>query len=76
VVVEAVDFVRQISTLLQAVEEQGQRITVARDGKPVAQIIPASPAVALPLYPHLKGAQLAEDAFAPVSSEEWPEDCR
>ena len=62
-----------LSTLLRIVEEEGEHIRIARNGKPVAELVP------LPrkrnifkINPKLK-AKCFGDPMAPCDPEDWPD---
>jgi prevent-host-death family protein len=67
----------QLSKLIAEVEKRGQPITICRNHKPVAALVPRR-AVADPLRqdPRLRGARFVGDPCAPVSAGDWPEDAR
>ena len=65
----------QLSRLVAAVETQGERIVLCRNGTPVADIVPHKKGGDANLHPdpELLGAQFLQDPTAPLSSEDWPE---
>lgn len=71
------DVLRHFSELLKAVEEQGERIQIHRDGKPIAELVPVRPTRA-PLQPHSELSQVLfhQSPALPLTEEEWPEECR
>jgi len=61
-----------LSKLLQKVEEEGEHIRIARNGKPVAELIPLSKKRnVLKPNPKLK-ARCLDDPMAPLDPEDWP----
>ncbi len=68
----------QFSRLVAAVEEQGERIVVCRNGRPVADLVPHKPKAVKTLDPDpmLAGASFAGDPAAPIDPEDWPKDFR
>ena len=67
----------KLSALLAAVEEQGERIRICRNGKPIAELGPI-PAARDPLLPHPELSKIVfhEDPCQPLTNDEWPEECR
>ena len=61
--------------LLRLVEERNERITVCRNGKPVAEIGPITATAGDPLRPDplLAGVVFHEDPVAPLAEEDWPD---
>ena len=71
----------RLSTLVKAVEEDGETVILCRNGKEVAEIraltprpidrrrIKPDPALKVELAP-------GYDPAEPLSEDEWPEDCR
>lgn len=64
-----------LSKLLLSVEEKGEVVTLCRNGKPVARIVPIE-AFPDPLKMHreLQGVKVCYDPTEPLSSDEWPEE--
>jgi prevent-host-death family protein len=61
-----------LSKLLQQVEEEGEHIRIARNGKPVAELIPL-PKKKNILRPHPSLKAIAyEDPMAPLDPDDWP----
>lgn len=77
ITVEADELKDSLALLLSAVEREGESVQICRGGKPIAVMRPAAPPPD-PLAPHpeLKPLYIAEDAFAPLTPEDWPEECR
>ena len=63
--------------LLREVEENGQFVRVCRNGKPIAELraLPTTPDPLAP-HPELAALYVADDAFAPLTEDEWPEEYR
>ncbi len=61
-----------LSNLLRLVEEEGEHIRIARNGRPIAQIIPL-PKKKDPFVtnPKLQGIAI-EDPMLPLDEEDWP----
>jgi len=68
----------QFSRLVAAVEQRGERVVVCRNGLPVADLVPHSPASIKNLDPDpiLAGARFLGSPVAPLDQEDWPEDFR
>ncbi len=69
----------KLSALLAKVENENETILVCRNGKPVADIVPhVKKKLQFPLKPHptLGGLIINCDLTAPLTDDEWPEDCR
>ncbi|HEY3283549.1 MAG TPA: type II toxin-antitoxin system prevent-host-death family antitoxin [Armatimonadota bacterium] len=62
----------RLSALLAAVE-RGEVVRICRNGKPVAELRPATPAPdPLKQHPEFMGVILHEDPTLPLSPEDWP----
>ena len=71
------DEIAEFASLLRAVEEGGQSVQILREGRPIAALQPARQLInPLEIHPHLKATYIADDAFAPLTDDEWPEECR
>jgi prevent-host-death family protein len=68
----------QFSRLVAAVEREGERIVVCRNGVPVADLVPHASISSNNLDPNplLAGARFLGDPAAPLGGEEWNEDLR
>lgn len=72
----------RLSELVRAVEEQGEKVILQRNGVGVAEIIPlvqAKKRVYRDLTPDPRLAVRFADGYdpaEPASEEDWPEDCR
>jgi antitoxin (DNA-binding transcriptional repressor) of toxin-antitoxin stability system len=68
----------QFSRLVSAVEKQGERIVVCRNGIPVADLVPHAsiPSKSLDPDPMLVGARFLGDSTAPLEAGDWPENLR
>ncbi len=63
----------RLSALLEAVE-RGERVTICRNGKPVAELCPVR-TVADPLRrdPVLARVKFREDPMLPLRPDDWPD---
>ncbi len=68
----------QFSRLVSAVEKDGERIIVCRNGKPIADLVPHAPMASKTLEPDpmLIGAKFLGDPVAPLEEGDWPEHLR
>jgi len=70
----------RLSALVKKVEQEGQTVTICRDGKPVAELksISHKPLNRLKQHADLKPAYVAPDfdPVAPLSEDEWAEASR
>jgi prevent-host-death family protein len=68
----------QLSKLLASVEESREEVTICRNGKPVAKLVPIDRARPSPLRknPRLGPVVFHEDPCAPLDEEAWPEERR
>ncbi len=72
----------RLSALVKAVEEDGERVILCRNGKEVAEITRYRPAIGKPIRRLLADPALrvtfapGYDPAEPASADEWPEDCR
>ena len=67
----------KLSALLAAVEERGEWVRICRNGKPVADLRPATRSTdPLLVDPRLAGIQFAEDPSLPLRPEDWCEEGR
>jgi prevent-host-death family protein len=63
----------RLSALLAAVE-RGELVRICRNGKPVAELRPASTAPdPLKQHPKFMGVIIREDPMLPLSPEDWPD---
>ena len=63
----------RLSALLATVEEEGERVVICRNGKPVAELRPLRRAPdPLRVDPRLADVEFREDASAPLDPEDWP----
>jgi prevent-host-death family protein len=67
----------RLSELVKAVEEDGEIVTICRQGKPVVRLAPVTPQTVnhFRTEPRLKG-HLLEDPTTGVPEEAWPEEHR
>jgi prevent-host-death family protein len=67
----------KLSSLLAKVEKDNEKVTICRNGKPVAYLVPIQKTInPLKQNPKLMGVKIKEDLTAPLDSEEWPEENR
>ena len=68
----------QFSRLVAAVEKQGERIVVCRNGRPVADLVPHTTIAYNNLDPDplLVGARFLGNPSSPVEVGDWPEHLR
>lgn len=68
----------RLSELLALVEQGGEEVTICRDGKPVAKLVPAPEPRPSPLKknPRLGPVVFLDDPCAPLDEDAWPEECR
>jgi prevent-host-death family protein len=67
----------KLSYLLSKVETENEKITICRNGKPIAYLVPIK-TVDDPLKqnPKLKGVIIKEDLTLPLGNDEWPKEYR
>ena len=68
----------RLSALLAQVEQTREEITICRNGKPVARLVPIDERPTSPLRknPRLGPVVFHEDPCAPLDEEAWPEEWR
>ena len=68
----------QFSRLVSAVEKQGERIILCRNGIPVADLVPYASIPSKKLAPDtlFAGARFLGDPAAPLEAGDWPENLR
>ena len=68
----------QFSRLVSAVEKQGERIVLCRNGIPVADLVPHASILSKTLDPDplFAGARFLGDPTAPLEAGDWPENLR
>lgn len=78
VVVNVYQAKTQFSRLVAAVEKQGERVVVCRNGMPVADLVPHVPRASKSLDPDpsLAGARFLGNPSAPLEPGDWPENLR
>lgn len=64
------------SSLLARVEATGEVITICRNGKPVADLVPHPQSSRLLAHPELRGIKIGYDPVKPLAEDEWPEAAR
>lgn len=65
-----------LSTLLKEIEQNGERIVICRNGKPVADLAAHKPKSRLELHPILSKVEIDYDPTEPATEDEWPESAR
>jgi len=67
----------RLSSLIASVEKTREEVTICRNGKPVARLVPIVTPEMDPLerHPELDGSYFVDDdqACAPLDPEDWPE---
>ncbi len=71
--IEINDGKAQLSACVEKVEKTGTPLTIFRDKKPVARLIPHKASDPLIMDPTLKGAFFVDDPTAPLPDSDWPE---
>ncbi len=66
----------RLSSLLKEIEENGERIVICRNGKPVADLSAHKPSSRLAQDPVLADTQINYDPTEPASEADWPESAR
>lgn len=64
------------SKLLERIEHDGQSITICRNGKAIADLIPHRPSSRIKTHPTLKKIKIDYDPTEPLSVDEWPREGR
>ena len=65
-----------LSAILKEIEENGERVVICRNGKPIADISAHRPVDRLKVHPELSNIQINYDPTEPISEDEWPESAR
>ncbi len=66
-----------LSKLIAELQQTGEGITICRNHKPVADLVPHRKSEdPLKQDPRLRGAVFRGDPCAPIDAEDWPEDLR
>lgn len=65
-----------LSSLLKEIEQNGERIVICRNGKPVADLSAHKPKSRLELHPILSKVEINYDPTEPATEDEWPESAR
>jgi len=66
----------QLSALLAAVEETGEKVLICRHGKPVADLVPHRKRSRLEPHPVMSKISIDYDPTEPLTADEWPESSR
>ena len=64
-----------LSELLRSVE-QGEQVSICRDGVPIADLVPHRRRDRLEVNKHLKPIQINFDPTEPLAEDDWPKDAR
>jgi prevent-host-death family protein len=67
---------RDLDALIDEIRETRERIVVTWHGKAVAQLVPYVARDPFDADASLAPLEVADDAFAPVATEDWPEELR
>lgn len=65
-----------LSAILKEIEENGERVVICRNGKPIADISAHRPVDRLKVHSELSNIQINYDPTEPLSEDEWPESAR
>ena len=65
-----------LSAILKEIEENGERVVICRNGKPIADISAHRPVDRLKVHTELSNIQINYDTTEPLSEDEWPESAR
>jgi prevent-host-death family protein len=60
------------SKLLERIENDGQPITICRNGKAIAELIPYRPSSRIKTHPTLSKIKIDYDPSEPLAEDEWP----
>ena len=60
-----------LSSILARVETQGEKFTICRNGKPIADLVPHQKKSRLELHPLLSQVKVKCDLTAPITTEDW-----
>ncbi len=63
----------KLSALLAEVEKNGERISICRNGKPVADLVPHTHPDRLAPHPVMSAIKIKYDPTEPLNDDEWPE---
>lgn len=63
----------RLSKLLAEVEKTGERISICRNGKPVADLVPHQRPDRMLPHPVMRGVVLRYDPTEALTPDEWPE---
>jgi len=63
----------KLSALLAEVEKKGERISICRNGKPVADLVPHRRPDRLRPHPIMGAIKIKYDPTEPLKDDEWPE---
>lgn len=65
-----------LSSLLLALERDGQTVVICRNGRPVADLVPHPRAHRTKTHPVLGNIKIGYDPAEPLAGDEWPEAAR
>lgn len=60
-----------LSSILAQVEMQGEKFTICRNGKPIADLVPHQKKSRLEPHPLLSQVKVKYDLTAPLTQEDW-----
>ncbi len=61
----------KLSSILAQVEMQGEKFTICRNGKPIADLVPHQKKSRLEPHPLLSKVKVKCDLTAPLTQEDW-----
>ena len=61
-----------LSSLLAALERDGQSVVICRNGRPVADLVPHPRAGRTKAHPVLGNIKIGYDPVEPLAADEWP----
>jgi antitoxin (DNA-binding transcriptional repressor) of toxin-antitoxin stability system len=61
----------KLSSILAQVEMQGEKFTICRNGKPIADLVPHQKKSRLEPHPLLSQVKVKCDLTAPLTQEDW-----
>jgi len=78
IAVEMSEAARELPMLLEAVERDGRKLRIFRNGTAIADVSPTRsiPTDPLAQHPEIANVTIAPDAFAPADEQDWPSECR
>ena len=64
------------SKLLGQVEENGDRVVICRNGKPIADLVPHKRKIRMTPHPVMSKIQINYDPVEDLTEDEWPKSAR